>query len=297
MQESGMSNPEYIAPDSLAVALKIKQEHAADVRVIAGGTDLILRMRDRVYSPKLLLDLRRISLDTISMRASEMRLGAYVTLSQILADEEIAVSFPALAEACRQFAGPPIRNRGTLGGNLVNASPAADLAPPLMAYDTSIVLASSTGERALPLADFITGPGQTVIQTDEILTEIRIPLMPPTTTSRFIKLGQRRSMAISIINLSTRLTLDAEAKVSAARIVLGAVAPTPMHAVSAEAVLVGNELSDDRIALAAMSASEEISPITDVRASSNYRERMTRVLVRRALLACWDDLERSESSD
>ncbi len=288
-----MNSPQYIAVESLGEALKIKQEQGAHARVIAGATDLILRMRDRVFSPKLLVDLRQVSLDTISCHAGEMRLGAYVTLSQILADDEITVLFPALVEACRQFAGPPIRNLATLGGNIVNASPAADLVPPLMAYDANIVLASSAGERVLALAEFFTGPGQTVMQADEILTQIRLPLMPPDSASWFIKLGQRRSMAISIINLSIRLTLSANGTVSDARIVVGAAAPTPLRAVAAEALLIGKELSDQRVDQAAVEASRETSPITDVRASRNYRERMTQVLVRRALLASWDDLGRS----
>ncbi len=288
-----MNSPQYIAVESLGEALKIKQEQGAHARVIAGATDLILRMRDRVFSPKLLVDLRQVSLDTISCHAGEMRLGAYVTLSQILADDEIANLFPALVEACRQFAGPPIRNLATLGGNIVNASPAADLVPPLMAYDANIVLASSAGERVLALAEFFTGPGQTVMQADEILTQIRLPLMPPDSASWFIKLGQRRSMAISIINLSIRLTLGANGTVSDERIVLGAAAATPLRAFAAEALLIGQELSDERIDQAAIAASKETSPITDVRASKNYRERMTQVLVRRALLASWDDLGRS----
>ncbi len=292
-----MNNPEYIAPESLGDALQIKQQEGEHARVIAGGTDLILRMRDQVFSPKLLVDLRRASLDTISCRAGEVRLGAYVTLSQILGDEQLAVLFPALLEACRQFAGPPIRNRATLGGNLANASPAADLAPPLMAYNASIILASSAGERVLPLAEFFTGPGQTVIRANEILTQIRLPLMPPGTVARFIKLGQRRSMAISIINVSTRLTLAKQGTVNEARIVLGAAAPTPLRAVAAEAVLMGNELSEDLVEEAAIAASKEISPITDVRASRNYREKMAQVLVRRALLASRDELGRSGYND
>ena len=292
-----MNNPDYIAPESLEDALKVKQEQGAHSRVIAGGTDLILRMRDRVFSPKLLVDLRQVPLNTISCHAGEMRLGAYVTLSQILADDEIAVLFPALVEACRQFAGPPIRNLATLGGNIVNASPAADLVPPLMAYDANIVLSSSAGDRVLALAEFFTGPGQTVMQADEILTDIRLPLMPPDSASWFIKLGQRRSMAISIINLGIRLTLDAKGTVSDARIVLGAAAPTPIRAVAAEALLIGKELSDQRVDRAAVEASKITSPITDVRASRSYREKMTKVLVRRALLASWDALGGSGCND
>jgi len=291
-----MIGPAYIAPASLDDALSIKSERGANARVIAGGTDLILKMRDRVFTPDLLIDLRHVSLDTISASDSEIRLGASVTLSQILADTVIAGKYPALASSCLEFAGPPIRNRGTLGGNLVNASPAADLVPPLLAYDASLVLASSSTVRVLPLTGFFTGPGQTVMTADEILTEVRLPSMPPRTAARFTKLGQRRSMAISIVNLTTRLTLDEGSQVTAARIALGAVAPTPIRTTAAETLLLGSELSSDLIALAAKKAGQEASPITDVRASSDYRLKMTRVLVRRALEASWDDLRRIDSS-
>jgi carbon-monoxide dehydrogenase medium subunit len=271
-----MNGPEYIAPANLGDALRIKHERGAQARVIAGGTDLILRMRDKVLAPDLLIDLKNVSLDTISDSDNGIRLGACVT--------------------CREFAGPPIRNRGTLGGNLVNASPAADLVPPLLAYDANLVLASSSAVRELPLTGFFTGPGQTVMAPDEILTEVRLPSMPAPTASVFIKLGQRRSMAISIVNLAIRLTLDDASRVSAARIVLGAVAPTPIRAGASEALLTGQELSGELIALAAKKASRETSAITDVRASKEYREKMTRVLVRRALESIRDELQRSESS-
>ena len=137
-----MALPDYIAPDTIDEILHLKHTHGHDARVIAGGTDLILRMRDKVLSPGLLIDSRHTSLDHISTSAHEMSFGAYVTAAQILSHTGVAEQFPALVEACRHFAGPPIRNRATLGGNLVNASPAADLVPPLMAYDASIILAS-----------------------------------------------------------------------------------------------------------------------------------------------------------
>ena len=291
-----MNDPAYIAPATLEDALSIKSKHGAQARLIAGGTDLILRMRDGVFAPDLLIDMKRVSLDAISESGSGIRLGACVTHSQILSDPVIAVQYPALASACREFAGPPIRNRGTVGGNLVNASPAADLVPPLLAYDASVVLASSGAVRELPLCGFFTGPGQTVMTPDEILTEVKLPPMPARTAARFIKLGQRRSMAISIVNLAIRLTLDDASRVSAARIVLGAVAPTAIRAGASEALLTGQELSGELIALAAKEASRETSAISDVRASKDYREKMTQVLVRRALKSIRDDLQRSASS-
>jgi CO/xanthine dehydrogenase FAD-binding subunit len=292
-----MSNPQYVAPDSLADALRIKSESGAGARVIAGGTDLILRMRDRVFTPELLVDLCRIPLTGISLGSDQMCIGPSVSLSQILAHEDIAGLFPALAEACRPFAGPPIRNRATLGGNIVNASPAADLVPPLIAYDARVVLSSVSGDREVPLAEFFTGPGQTVLEPDEILTEVKLPLMPARTAAHFIKLGQRRSMAISIVNLCTRLSLAEDGKITTARIALGAVAPTPMRAVAAEKALTGKALSPELIEQAAQLASEEISPISDVRASGDYRRRMTGVLVRRALTVTRDELGETDSDD
>ncbi len=285
-----MSVAEFITPTSLGDALSIKKDRGAAARVIAGGTDLILRMRDKVLSPSLLMDLRRLSLDGITLTDEGLSLGAYVSLSQVLESPDIEKYFPALPAACREFAGPPIRNRATLGGNIVNASPAADLVPPLIAYDANIVLSSSGGERVLPLVEFFVGPGQSVIEPGEILTEIRIPLMPTPSAAIFIKLGQRRSMAISQVNVTTRLTLGESGLPVEARIVLGSVAPVPMRAVTAEKLLQGNELSDEQICEAAKTAREEVTPISDVRASDSYRRQMTEVLVRRALLATRDEL-------
>jgi len=290
-----MEIPEYTAPTTLADALHVKKERGAEARVIAGGTDLILRMRDKVLSPSMLIDIRRISLDGIVLSGGEMCLGAFVSMSQVLESADIDQLFPALRAACREFAGPPIRNRGTLGGNIVNASPAADLVPPLIAYDATIVLSSAGGDRFLPLVEFFVGPGQSVIEDDEILTEIRLPLMSPLTAATFIKLGQRRSMAISQVNLTTRLSLDESNVVSEARIVLGAVAPVPMRAVAAEDILLGRGLSEELLYEAAAKAREEVTPISDVRASLAYRLDMTEVLVRRALLATRQQLQGNKS--
>ncbi|MCH8159745.1 MAG: xanthine dehydrogenase family protein subunit M [Proteobacteria bacterium] len=291
-----MSIPDYLAPTTLSHALQLKKQRGADARVIAGGTDLILKMRDKVFSPTMLIDLRRISLDSISLTNDVMCLGAYVTQSQLLASADILKMYPALCAACREFAGPPIRNRGTLGGNIVNASPGADLLPPLLAYDASVVLASSGTERELPLTEFFTGPGQTIMAPEEILTEIRMPVMPSRTASAFIKLGQRRSMAIALVSVAARLTLDEKGVVSVARIVLGAVAPTPIRAHAAETVLTGSRLSDELIEQAARQAQDAAKPISDVRAHEPYRKDMTEVLVRRALVAARDELQEIKSS-
>ena len=224
------------------------------------------------------------------MASTGLLLGAAVTHEQILRNKEVNSLFPALVEACRPFAGPPIRNRGTIGGNIVNASPAADLVPALIAYDASIKLVSAAGERQLELQDFFTAPGQTTMAQDEILTEICLPAMPNRSAARFIKLGHRKSMAISIVNTAVRVGLNSEGTISQCRIVLGAVAPTPVRAILAEDLLCGEELNADTIANAAGQACREVSPISDVRSTGDYRRQMTTVVVRRALTAVMEDL-------
>jgi carbon-monoxide dehydrogenase medium subunit len=285
-----MTVPSYNAPATIDDALRLKSELGADARVIAGGTDLILKMRDQLYSPSLLIDLQNLALDAISCTDDEVRIGPSTTHSQLLASADINAIFPALAEACREFAGPPIRNRGTIGGNIVNASPAADLIPPLLAYDARVLLASSDGNREVALAEFFTGPGQTILAVNEILTEVRLPNPSVPGAATFIKLGQRRSMAIALVSIATRLSLDKNGLLSEARIVLGSVAPTPVRALDAEALLVGSKPTEELIDSAAIVAGKTATPITDVRASEGYRNKMTEVLVRRALRTNLSDL-------
>lgn len=292
-----MTAQEFIRPTSLEEALAIKSELGEQARVVAGATDLILRMRDGVFTPHSLIDVRRLPLGGVDFSADTIHLGAGLTLSRMLSSEALIAALPSLADACRQFAGPPIRNRATLGGNLVNASPAADLVPPLLAHDALVVLTSLTGERMVPLQEFFIGPGLTVMQADEILTSVRIPVPPPVTGSAFIKLGHRKSMAISIVSLCARLTLDPKGSVTIARIALGAVAPRPIRALGAERILKGGKLSDRRILRAAVEATGETSPISDVRASKDYRLRMTRVLVRRGLESVRESLAGSNGHD
>lgn len=286
-----MISPDYDAPDSLDAALRLKNNFGGKARIIAGGTDLILRMRSKIFTPEMLIDLRHLSMDTTSIDSDKVYLGSCVTHAQILNSDILTSNFPALVEACRQFAGPPIRNRGTIGGNIVNSSPAADLVPPLLAYDANIVLTSSSSVRVLPLHDFFTGPGENIMEADEILTEIQLPLPTENTVASFIKLGQRRSMAISIVNLAIRISVSDTAIINTARIALGAVAPMPIRVTGSENILIGETLSDALIDAAAQLASEEITPISDNRASKDYRVKMTRVLVRRALMTMKDELE------
>jgi CO/xanthine dehydrogenase FAD-binding subunit len=281
---------DYIAPQSLDDAL-IALERNEAATIIAGGTDLLPRTRAGLTQPDLLIDLKSLGLNAIKSEKYHVSIGAYTTFSQLIASNPLADSFPILIEACREIAAIPIRNRGTLGGNLVNGSPAADTAPPLLAYDAQVVLVKRGAQRVVPLYEFFTGPGQTLKERIEILTEIRIPYLPPGTAGSFIKLGTRKAMAIAVASTAARVTLGEDGKVREARIALGSVAPTPLRARKAESLLEGNLLSDEIIAEAASQARDESIPISDMRASAEYRSRMVEVLVRRALTTTWEKLK------
>ena len=286
-----MNKPDYLAPQTLSEALETLERQADGIHIIAGGTDLVPRMRSREVEPSLLVDLRLLGLAYIKASERGIRIGTSATHTDILDSDLLAFHCPALGEAAADIAGPPIRNRGTVGGNLANASPAADLAPPLMVYDAVVVLEKKNETRKIPLVDFFTGPGQTALLSGEILTEIRIPAIPPNTTSRFIKLGKRKAMAVAVVSVAARLTLDDAGKISQARIALGSVAPTPIRARQAEAALEGQQPGEDIFAGAGQTASSESSPISDIRASGDYRKKIVEVLTRRALVAAWKEQE------
>lgn len=284
-----MNYPEYIAPTTLDEALECLA--ASDsARIAAGGTDLVPQMRRSDAVPALLIDVRRLPLDAVEQQGDNVVIGARLTHTQLTRSDVLARHFPALLAACRSIGGPPVRNRGTLGGNLANASPAADTAPPLLAYDALITLVSQRGQRTLPLADFFTGPGATVLAPDELILSVRVPLPPPRTAAVFLKLGKRRAMAIAVASVAARLTVDAGGRVTVARIALGSVGPTPLRAVRAEAVLQGARLDEEVVASAARQARDQASPISDIRASADYRRRLVEVLTRRALMAAWQQL-------
>lgn len=278
-----MFHANYLAPASLEELTAVLHQHAGEAKVIAGGTDLIPQMRLGKLSPKVLIDPQRIPSFGLAETNGNILLGPLFTHSQVLNSPLLKGLVPALVEACQQIGGPPIRNRGTLVGNLANGSPAADAALPLLAYDASILTASQAAEREIPLNRFYLGPGSTHIAPDEFIRQIQIPKMPPRTYAVFLKLGNRKAMAIAVASLAVRISLDEMGKVVQARIALGSVAPTPLRAYDAEAVLQSNPLNADTIQQAAEAARDAASPISDLRASAEYRSKMVAVLTRRAL--------------
>lgn len=293
----------YYAPATVGEALDLLRRHGDACRLIAGGSDLILELERGVRQQDILVDISRVAgLDQIAHTTADgagmLSLGANVTHNQVVATAgAVAHAFP-LARACWLVGAPQIRNRGTVAGNLVTASPANDTITPLWAMDATVTLASAArGERTLPFDKFFLGVRRTALLPDEMLVRIDIPTLKPSERGTFLKLGLRQAQAISLINVAVVLDFDSngvvpDGVVSRARIALGAVAPTILRASQAESYLAGKALTDDVIDEAAALAADAARPISDIRASADYRRDMVRVYTARALCELRDGTER-----
>jgi CO/xanthine dehydrogenase FAD-binding subunit len=275
---------EYAAPATLEEAARLAADGAATL--LAGGTDLMLRAAGSGYGRRL-VNLRRIrELDGIEIGESRVRLGALVTVTEILETDTLRAAVPLLAETADRFASPQIRNAATLGGNIANASPAADLVVPLLALDAEVTLAAWRDEamttRRLPLAEVFTGPGTTVIGADEILTAVAFDRPTAGQVGGFLKSGPRPALEIAVVSAALAGVLR-DGALHQVRIALGSVAPTPIRAHAAEAVLEGQPLTPDTIDAAAQAAAGEAAPIDDIRGSAWYRRHLVRVYLERLL--------------
>ena len=278
--------PEFIAvqPTALPEALELLVDDG--VLPIAGGTNVVADLRAGKHHPRTLLDLTRVpELRCIYADGDRVVVGGGTTISDLLRDPLVFEHAAALAQAAAVFANPLIRNRATVGGNLADASPAADTAPPLLALDAEVELASAHGTRRLPLADFLVGVRRTLRRPDELITAVRFPVTTndERRTTAFHKIGLRKADAISVLSAAVAVTCDGAGRCTSARIALGAVAPRPLRATAAEAVLTGEKLTPAIIAESARLASEAASPISDIRGSAAYRRQVTEVVVRRLL--------------
>jgi carbon-monoxide dehydrogenase medium subunit len=284
---------EYINATSTDEVIHLLAEKRENARIVAGGTDLILELERGVRKDvKTLIDVTRIPhLDQITIDEDDViHLGALVTHNHCVASELIRKRAYPLARAAWEVGAPQIRNRGTIAGNLITASPANDTITPLMALDANVTLISTRGERIVSLKEFYTGVRRNVMQADEMLVSISFHAMTATQRGTFIKLALRRVQAISLVNVAVILNLKADT-VKSASITLGAVTPIITHAAKAEAFLADKQLTDENIAKAAELAVESATPIDDVRGSANYRREMVRVITKRGLTAIRDGNE------
>jgi CO/xanthine dehydrogenase FAD-binding subunit len=271
----------YVAPHSLNEALGLLQEHEEKARLIAGGTDLLVWMKQGVVYPGMLIDIRALpELSFIRVRGDELHIGAATPMNEIKDSREVQERAPGLVQALQVLACHPIRNTATVGGNLCSASPAADTAPPLLALGASVALQSVEGERRVALSGFFAGPGLTQKKPNEILKHIIVPHQAG--RSGFLKLGRRKALTLSIASVAACVTIQ-DGKFTDAKVALGAVAPIPLLCKKAQEQLIGARVGEDVIQRASEAAKKEVSPITDVRATAAYRREMAGVLTRRIL--------------
>jgi carbon-monoxide dehydrogenase medium subunit len=274
-------------PASIAEAVQLARSLGDASRFLAGGTDLIVQITKKRQAPEHLIDLGLLG-DLAGIRddANVWTIGALTTHKAIERYDGFQGALVALPEAARVVGGHQIRNRATIGGNIVNGSPAADVVVALLALDAELTLAGPDGAREIRLEDFLLGPGRTARQPDELLTSIRFAAPPPASATSFIKAGRRRAMEISVVCVAARLGLGPHGECRDVRIALGAVDATAVRARAAESTMEEREPSAEAFAEAGRLAAEACHPIGDVRASADYRRRLVQPLTARALARC-----------
>ena len=273
----------FIQPRTVDETLRLLAQYGKDARIINGGTDLIIEIERKLRAPAVVIDVSRLpGLDDIREDGDSIRLGAGVTHNQAVASPLLNEKAYPLVRACWEVGAPQIRNRGTIAGNLITASPANDTITPLWAMGAEVKLKSLRGERVVPFSNFFQGVRRTAMEPDEMMVEVLFQKLTPKDRGTFIKLGLRRAQAISVVNTAVVLEFE-EDEISNAWITLGSVAPTIVPAIDAEQYLVGQWLSDAVIQEASEMAMRAARPISDVRGTADYRREMVRVLVARAL--------------
>jgi carbon-monoxide dehydrogenase medium subunit len=256
-------------------------------QLIAGGTDIIPLFKDVGSKQEHLVDLSLIpELNGVTEETDHVSIGSTTTHSQILASRIVEARVPALRDACGILGSVQIRNRGTVGGNLCNASPAADTAPPLLVHAAEACIGSLRETRWIHLFDFFAGPKKSVLHQDEILVGIRVPTPPKSSGSAFQRIGRRAGFCLSVVNCASYLERDKD-RVKTARIAVGSVAPTPLLIEKVDGILSGKKMTEKLIEEAGRVCAESVNPIDDVRGSAEYRRDMTAVLAKRTLREAW----------
>ena len=290
-----MAGRTYAEPGSVAEALGLLAELGTDAGVVAGGTDIVVGDRSgKKPLPRALVAIHRLSdLEGVA-NGSGLQLGALATHGELETSELVRSRWSALSDAAALVGSPATRHVGTIGGNLCNASPAAEAVSPLLVYGATVSLRSASGSRTVPVSEFITGPARTVLAPGELLTGVSVPSLPAGSGSAYLRLEYRRTMEIAVVGAAALVTLDGSGHVADAKVALTAVAPTCVRATAVEEALRGAEPTADALAAASALAAEAARPIDDVRASAAYRSAMVPVIVRRALERAVERARRAE---
>jgi len=275
---------ELVLPESVDDCLRALAQRGPETKLLAGGTDLLPQLKNGLLKPARVIDLSGVkrlgALEPADGR--ELRIGAAVTARTLELDATVRARYLSIAESGALVGSVQIRNLATLGGNLCNAAPSADMAPPLLALDAEAVITGPKGERRVPIAAFFTGVRRTVLAPDELLVELVVPAPGPRSGGNYLRHTPRRELDIAVVGVASQLTLAGGVCIKA-RIALAAVAPVPVRAMAAEQALEGQPVTPDRIARAADLAVEAARPISDQRGSAEFRRHLVRVLTRRTL--------------
>ncbi|PKO22794.1 MAG: hypothetical protein CVU38_07480 [Chloroflexi bacterium HGW-Chloroflexi-1] len=276
----------YLEPRTVDEAVALLHEHGDRAKLLAGGTDLLVQLKIERIKPDVVIAIHKLpGLKGIVRADGETRIGALTTIRAIRENRCIGEDYPALADACRAFSTTQVQVMGTVGGNLCNGSPASDSAPPLIAFGAELELTGPAGVRRVPAEDFFTGPGQTVLGRDELLTSIILPAPRPGAGSAFLKMS-RVAADIAKANAAVALMREGD-RIVDCRLAYGSVAPTPMRAKKAESLLTGQLFTPELVARAAQTAADEITPIDDVRSTAWYRRQVVDAMTQDGLNQAW----------
>jgi carbon-monoxide dehydrogenase medium subunit len=282
---------EYYAPYSLEEALSLLDNAREKAKVLAGGTDLIVQIKNGNARPAVLIDAKKIpELNRLEFNdGKSLYIGAAAPLGKIITFFPVMEKFGILHQACSIIGSMQLRNRGTVGGNICNAAPSADSAPPLLCLRAKAIVARPGGNRIVPMDSFFHGPGQTALAPNELLVGIEVPAPPPRSSGCYLRHTPRQEMDIAVVGVASLLVFASQENLcQEARIALGAVAPTPLRVPQAESILADRVLTEEAIEEAAEKAAETASPLSDMRGSAGYRKEIVKVLTRRTLRRAWE---------
>jgi carbon-monoxide dehydrogenase medium subunit len=291
LSRPGLPSFDYVRATTVAQVCDLLRD--GGVRPMMGGTDLFVQMRDGFLHPNTVVDVKDLSgmRDIVYDERAGLTVGAAVTMNQVVHHPAVQAHYPLLAEAANTVASYQLRNRATLGGNLCNGSPAADTAPAVLVLEGRIVLLGPDGQRELPATEFFLGPGKTALAAGELMTAIRFPTLPADAAGHYLKLGRNKAGDLAIAGVAILGFADQTAISGYCfRVALASVAPVPLRALDAEAVLAVSLPGEQTFALAADKAMSAAAPIDDVRASAAYRKAMVRALTLRGLRYAWATL-------
>lgn len=278
-----MKQIKYISPRTKEEALEVLQQEKDRACVVAGCSNVLPNLKDKKIAPQILVDITTLeSLKGIFKKEGKILLGPLTTINELISSKIILEEYPVLTQAAREFADPIVRNTATVGGNLVTASPAADLAVPLLSLDAIVKIESLGDKREVNLINFFTAPGETILNSHELVVGIEFKQSDINKNGCFMKIGQRKAMAISIATLAVNLDWK-ENTINQIRIAAGSVAPTPLRLTGVEEFLKNKKLNQELIEEAVIKVSKEVNPISDIRASEGYRRYISGILFKRAI--------------